>query len=918
MRFPSLFPQLEKLQRFIATPTGRRWFRIGTTGLGTAAFAGLIWVGAPFIGFGSFHPLEDAMPRLIAIFVLLVVIGIVIFQDAQRRNSSAEHLAAALGSEDSDAPVLAERMKDALSVLRARGGGRTNYLYDLPWYVLIGPPGSGKTTALVNSGLKFPLLQDGKADAVAGVGGTRYCDWWFTEDAVLIDTAGRYTTQDSDAAADHASWRAFLDLLKRYRTRQPINGVIVAISLEDLLTLPPSEITAHADAIRSRILELNQQLDLDFPVYVLFTKADLVIGFMDFFDDLDERGRAQVWGTTFRSSEKRQHPLAAVEPEFDALVQRIHDNVPGKIEREKDAASRVLVFGFPAQLAALKQQLKDLLAQIFDPARYRAGAPLRGFYFTSGTQEGTPIDKLLGALSKSFAAEGITAPVYSGRGKSFFLTNLIKNVIIGEAGFVSNDIGRKIGAAAGFVMMFIIAPIVAGAFWIAYAHNGNLIQASKQAATRYSTQFASLATSTDRDLIKTLPALEALRNLPRGYGSSGTEQDANGDFGLDQTGRLHSAAETAYQNGLERLLRPRLIYRMEEQLKAKADDVAYLYDTLKIYLMLGRLKTVDRKLLLGWMENDWAQNLYPDPKYAEKRSDLEKHVVAMLDLEAGAQPAIALNGGLVEQSQKKLASVNIANRAFDFFQARAKADLRPDWSAKDKDVAGTGVRNVFEEKMLEGVSVPYFYTRAGFEKAFLGRVDQLAEETRRDKWVLGPSGDKAAIAVQFDRLPQNIAALYSSNFHTAWQAAIDKLQVRNLFGDHDRDRPDYSSLHTAGLTTSPFARLLESIRQHTYLLDVSEVRKSSAGLSAAETIATRLQSYHGLTTGAPGTRPIDKILTDLGELYKTISNKKSASDEQSRHLTEAIDKLAKDAEPLPQPFQRLLKKVADDARDTLK
>ena len=68
--------------------------------------------------------------------------------------------------------------------------------------------------------------------AVAGVGGTRLCDWWFTEDAVLIDTAGRYTTQDSDAAVDRAGWEAFLDLLKRTRARQPLNGVIVAIAPE--------------------------------------------------------------------------------------------------------------------------------------------------------------------------------------------------------------------------------------------------------------------------------------------------------------------------------------------------------------------------------------------------------------------------------------------------------------------------------------------------------------------------------------------------------------------------------------------------------------------------------------------------------------------------------------------------------------
>ena len=88
-------------------------------------------------------------------------------------------------------------MQDALATLKSASGGKSGYLYDLPWYVIIGPPGAGKTTALVNSGLKFPLAQGGHPAAVAGVGGTRYCDWWFTEEAVLIDTAGRYTTQDS-------------------------------------------------------------------------------------------------------------------------------------------------------------------------------------------------------------------------------------------------------------------------------------------------------------------------------------------------------------------------------------------------------------------------------------------------------------------------------------------------------------------------------------------------------------------------------------------------------------------------------------------------------------------------------------------------------------------------------------------------
>lgn len=63
------------------------------------------------------------------------------------------------------------------------------YLYQLPWYVIIGAPGAGKTTALVNSGLHFPLADRFGKSALRGVGRTRNCDWWFTNDAVLLDTA---------------------------------------------------------------------------------------------------------------------------------------------------------------------------------------------------------------------------------------------------------------------------------------------------------------------------------------------------------------------------------------------------------------------------------------------------------------------------------------------------------------------------------------------------------------------------------------------------------------------------------------------------------------------------------------------------------------------------------------------------------
>ena len=96
--------------------------------------------------------------------------------------------------------------------------------------ILLGPPGAGKSTALKNSGLQFPYLSS-RGGGVRGVGGTRNCDWWLTNEAVVLDTAGRWSTQEED----HDEWLAFLGLLKKHRPRKPLNGLITAISIGDVV-----------------------------------------------------------------------------------------------------------------------------------------------------------------------------------------------------------------------------------------------------------------------------------------------------------------------------------------------------------------------------------------------------------------------------------------------------------------------------------------------------------------------------------------------------------------------------------------------------------------------------------------------------------------------------------------------------------
>ena len=280
--------------------------------LGVVAICASIWFVGPKVAFAGKAPLDSEFNRLLAILVVIVAWAAYNLLAQVRSRQKDLQLAAELSSVKADpakaavdeakseeVAALRRKFDDALQLLKksqSKGKWGRQYLYQLPWYVIIGPPGCGKTTLLFNSGLKFPLSEKLGQSPVKGFGGTRNCDWLFADEAIFLDTAGRYTTQDSHQAVDQAAWRGFLDLIKKHRPRRPINGVLIAVSLSDLHQQTEEERRQQAREVRQRIMELYEVLQIRFPIYAIFTKCDLVAGFVEFFADLNQEERAQALG----------------------------------------------------------------------------------------------------------------------------------------------------------------------------------------------------------------------------------------------------------------------------------------------------------------------------------------------------------------------------------------------------------------------------------------------------------------------------------------------------------------------------------------------------------------------------------------------------------------------------------------------
>jgi type VI secretion system protein ImpL len=289
--------------------------------------------------------------------------------------------------------TLQTQWKQQVEALRkSRIGKQRRWLYFLPWYVIIGAPASGKSTAIKNSGLRFPMGEP----KLSGTGGTRNCDWWFAEEAIILDTAGRYTFNEENEP-DRDEWLEFLRLLRKYRPVAPINGLIVALSADTLLSQEPDQLVEDARTIRHKLDQLVRELGIQFPVYLLITKCDLIEGFTEFFGRLPRRRLDEILGWTNPSWEMSD-ARALVAGAVGDLRGRVAAMRPGFLWEEERPEPLRAIYLFPEELRAFERALEDFSDVLFRENQYNESPFLRGIYLTSGLQKGTAVSRMLDRL----------------------------------------------------------------------------------------------------------------------------------------------------------------------------------------------------------------------------------------------------------------------------------------------------------------------------------------------------------------------------------------------------------------------------------------------------------------------------------------------------------------------------------------
>lgn len=416
-------------------------------------------------------------PWWVGVFILLGFVGLYVaflfFRKLWLRRREQQFVHQIIEQDESQLRQLAEkdriqgkelqdRWKEAIEALkRSHLKKQGNPLYVLPWYLVIGESGCGKTTSIQSARLSSPFSEVAR---ISGISGTRSCDWWFFDQAIVLDTAGRYTIR-VDEERDKEEWQRFLTLLAKYRQREPLNGLIVSVAADKLLQATPEVLEEDARNIRRRIDELMRVLGAKFPVYLMVNKCDLIQGMNEFAGQLPEKALDQAMGhLNHRISTDIEGFL---EESFGRIGERLRDLrllMLHQLESRKVDPPLLL---FPEEFEKLKPGLRAFMKTAFQENPFQETPIFRGIFFSSGRQEGTPYSHFLQALGLIDEKE-----VLPGTNKGLFLHDFFSKILPRDRGLFAPTkrsmewarVTRNLGLTAWIALGLAVCGLLSFAF----------------------------------------------------------------------------------------------------------------------------------------------------------------------------------------------------------------------------------------------------------------------------------------------------------------------------------------------------------------------------------------------------------------------------------------------------------------------
>ncbi|MCS4246417.1 type VI secretion system membrane subunit TssM [Pseudomonas sp. BIGb0164] len=726
------------------------------------SMACMVWFLGPLLAVDDHRFWKSPTARLSTISLLFLLWGLAMVIASARhtvRQGKPEHQARNRhqGLVENERRHVRGRFKEALHTLKTthRYAGRgTGWRRDLPWYLLIGQQGSGKSSLLAASGLQSPL--DRREPATPQ--GTAFCDWYFADQGVLVETAGRYLSQ-LDSPVDAAGWATLLGLCKARRRTRPLNGVVVTVSIETLLGSNAHDLNLHARQVHSRLQDIQQVLHVDVPIYLVLTQADHLPGYAEFFDTPVNEGADGVLGAPVVIG-KAGADVGVVRQAFEALVQRLSGELITRLHQERSTERRARILDFPLQLAQIGERLCQFIELAFCAHRYQRINGLRGFYLSSAAERRPPF----------------------GQG-------LFARVIFAEADLAGlqrpelRRLRRRQGALA--ITAVLVVGLAAGLWWHSYSANHQRLE-----------QLAFLAeasTPAQPGADETLALLPLLDNRLASTRVFALAADTHWieRAGLYQGEATRAPLVRAYEEALLQLFLSQVTRLLEAQVRTSLGNREHLLDNLRAYLMLSLPARRDTGWLAQRMAGHWSLRHAGEPAVQAR---LNEHFSRLLEHPFAAR----LDEDLIAQARQALRGESLAEVVYRVLREQSR-NLEP--------------YRLADGRVFEGLDppIPGFYGKR-YLQYFEKQGPRLVNAIAQDNWVLGEATDLSAMDLR--RLMVELQQRYFSEYADAWANALGGIRLRST-EDLKQGAEQLANLTSA---QSPLVLMLQQTLENTRLL----------------------------------------------------------------------------------------------------
>nr|WP_244182493.1 type VI secretion system membrane subunit TssM [Xenorhabdus beddingii] len=850
-----------------------------------------VWWWGPEWKIRNDYPLDSLAARWLATALIIMLVLCWIGMKAWRRLRTLEKLNLDVELKGVD-PVREDiehqdRYLDHWKSQLQRHLDSHNYLYERPWYMVMGSQKSGKT-ALIKEGYKLSeiaapeyLRQDGDVPLLLRC--------WLGEKAVILDPKGQLIDQpvplNSDKPQIHPRlWEALLNWLTENRQRQPLNGIILTVDTLRLMTDSREQRERYVREIHQRLQDIRLTFHSQLPLYLVMTKIDLLHGFEAMYQSLDRQLRDQILGVTFSLNNRDEKAWRSeLEQFWQQWMANLNGAMPDMMLNNVDANQRSALFSFTRQIQGLYSYIVQMLEDIlYNDEHHRP--TLRGVYLTSAHQVGQMDDLFTQSASAQYHLGTQAFPTWpAGDTLPYFTHSLFESVLLAEPNLAAEN---RIWLSRNRRQLYTFSTVSAlaiAALWGGWHYFYQKNYRAGEEVLAQAKNFLSVPPpkGEDHDGHLQLPLMNPIRDATLAYGNYHQNTSFLTDMALYQGGSVGPYVENTYLKLLEQRFLPALMAGLLDDLNRAPAGSEEKLEILRVMRMLEDAGKRNNALVAQSLRERWSRVFHGQRDVQEALLTHLDYALDRTDWKAkrdqGEQGAIDRFAPFVQpirQAQQELKALSVKQRVYQNLRIKAQDALAAPVNLRDQ--IGPSFDSVFVASNEKRLVIPQFLTRHGLMDYYVQQGGQLAELTAMDSWVLNigqhkekapeagtPAGHDQYSDTDQKQIQREIDELYVSEYTATWRAAMNNLEVRDF-----EDLPQaISAIEQVISGEQPVKRALQILSENTHPPVISSTLgdKEKAGLLARD-------DYKLLNTLSHGFAAETGVLTEHGDKGSTLQS----------------------------------------------